>query len=308
MTLVFAGTPEFAATSLQALLGAGHQIALVLTQPDRKAGRGLKPHPPAVKRLAEARGLLVVQPAALDDALVAHIRMLRPEAIVVVAYGRLVPAALLEVPPHGCVNVHASLLPRWRGAAPIQRALMAGDASSGITIMQMNAGLDTGPILLQEALPIAPDDTAGTLHDKLATLGGRLIVRALATRVNPQQQDEALATYAPRLRKEEAEIDWSRPASAIERHVRAFNPAPGAQTRIGGSVVKIWHALVERGTTGAPPGTVRVADFSGVVVSCGQDELRITELQRAGGRRLPAGEFLSGFRLAVGARFGTADG
>ena len=308
MKLVFAGTPEFAAVSLEALLGAAHQIALVLTQPDRPSGRGLKPQPPPVKRLAMAKGLPVEQPVALDAAVAARIRALSPEAIVVAAYGRILPPALLDAPPRGCLNVHASLLPRWRGAAPIQRALMAGDARTGITIMQMDAGLDTGAILIQEALPIAPDDTAGTLHDKLAVLGGRLIVSALATRWDPQAQDKALATYAPRLRKEEAEIDWNRPAPAIERQVRALNPAPGAQTRLGGTVIKVWRAAVEEGSSGAPPGTVRAADSSGIVVSCGQNGLRIMELQRAGGRRLPAREFLDGFRVAAGARVGTVDG
>lgn len=307
MKLVFAGTPEFAAVSLEALLGAAHQIALVLTQPDRPSGRGLKPQPSAVKRLAIARGLPVEQPRALDAAVVTRIRALCPEAVVVAAYGRILPPALLDVPPRGCLNVHASLLPRWRGAAPIQRALMAGDTRTGITIMQMDAGLDTGPILVQEALPIAPDDTAGTLHDKLASLGGRLIVSALATRRDPQAQEQILATYAPKLRKDEAEIDWNRPAPAIERQVRAFHPAPGAQTRLDGTVIKIWRALVEGDSNGAPPGTVRAADPSGIVVSCGQDALRIVELQRAGGRRLSAGEFLGGFRLPTGARVGAGD-
>ena len=303
MKLVFAGTPEFAATSLDALLEAGHEIALVLTQPDRPAGRGLKLQPSAVKRLAQVRGLALLQPAALDDTAVAAIGAALPAAIVVAAYGLMVPPAVLGLPARGCLNVHASLLPRWRGAAPIQRALLAGDAATGITIMQMDAGLDTGAILLQEPLPIAPDDTAGTLHDKLAALGARLIVRALAARPDPQSQDESRATYARRIRKEEAEIDWRRPAEEIERQVRAFDPAPGTQTRLNGGPLKIWSARIERGATGLP-GAICAAGPAGIVVACGRDGLRVTELQRAGGRRLAAAEFLAGFKLGSEARLG----
>src|SRR5262245_51785625 len=204
MKLVFAGTPEFAATSLAALLAAGHDVALVLTRPDRPAGRGLKTQPSATKQLALSRGLAVYQPATLDSTAVEVVRAARPEAIIVAAYGLLVRPALPELPARRCLNGHASMLPRWRGAAPIERALLAGDAETGITIMQMDAGLDTGAILLQEALAIAPQDTAGVLRDKLAALGARLIVRALASPAAPQPQDETRSTYAPRLRKEEA--------------------------------------------------------------------------------------------------------
>jgi methionyl-tRNA formyltransferase len=314
MKLVFAGTPEFAAATLAALLDAGHEIGLVLTQPDRPAGRGLKLQPSAVKLLAQTRGLPIRQPAVLNGAVQAAVGEVQPAAMIVAAYGLIVPAALLKLPPRGCLNVHASLLPRWRGAAPIQRAILAGDARTGITIMQMDAGLDTGPILLQEGLSIAADETAGTLHDRLAALGAGLIVRALATRPEPQPQDESQATYARKLRREEADIDWRRAAGEIERQVRAFDPAPGAQTHLGGSAVKIRRARVEPGVAGAP-GTVCACEPSGILVACGRDGLRVTELQRAGGKRLAAMDFLAGFRgavggftLAPGSRLGTGNG
>lgn len=308
MKIVFAGTPEFAAVSLQALLVAGYDIAPVLTQPDRPAGRGLKPQPSAVKRLAEQRGLRVMQPPTLKGVdVLSAVTAAAPEAMVVVAYGLMVPAALLRLPPRGCLNVHASLLPRWRGAAPIQRALLAGDAVTGITIMQMDEGLDTGPTLLQEAIPIAADDTAGTLHDKLAALGARLLIRALASPPEPHPQDGSGATYAARIGKREAEIDWRRPAAELERQVRAFDPVPGAQTQLDGVTLKIWRARIERGIAAAP-GTVCAAGPTGIVVACGAEALRISELQRAGGRRLAAQAFLSGFRLARGTRLGQGDG
>jgi methionyl-tRNA formyltransferase len=307
MKLVFAGTPEFAAVSLEALLAARHEVTLVLTQPDRPAGRGLKPQPSAVKQVALKRGLPVFQPATLKDPQArAAIAAERPEAMVVAAYGLLLPPAVLELPARGCINVHASLLARWRGAAPIQRALLAGDAETGITIMQMEQGLDTGAILAQEPLPIAPDDTTGTLHDRLAALGARLLVKTLAANPSPRPQDGAAATYAARIHKEEAEIDWRTPAAEIERQVRAFNPLPGASTRLAGTAVKIWRARVEPGATGAA-GVVSAADADGIVVGCGAGSLRVTELQRAGGRRLAAQAFLSGFRLAPGTRFGATD-
>jgi methionyl-tRNA formyltransferase len=307
MKLVFAGTPEFAATALAGLLDAGHEIALVLTQPDRPAGRGLRPQPSAVKQLAQAQGLSIEQPSALDGSAIAAVHSVRPEVLVVAAYGLIVPPALLDLLPQRCFNIHASLLPRWRGAAPIQRALMAGDDRTGITIMQMDAGLDTGPILLQEAETIAPDETAGTLHDKLAALGARLIARALATRPEPRPQDGSRATYARKLGREDAEIDWRRPAEEIERQVRALDPLPGARTRLGATEVKIRRSRVEAGTRGVP-GTVCACDNSGILIACGRDGLRVTELQRAGGKRLAAGEFLAGFKLAVGSRLGTGDG
>ena len=308
MKLVFAGTPEFAAVSLKALLQAGHEVALVLTRPDRPAGRGLKREPSAVKQLALDRGLPFLQPDALEDpATLSAIAAARPAAMVVAAYGLIVPPALLALPPRGCLNVHASLLPRWRGAAPIQRALLAGDSMTGITIMQMDQGLDTGPILLQQTIAISPDDTAGTLHDKLAMLGARLLVRALEAPPAPRPQDASVATYAARIGRGEAEIDWRNTAAAIERRVRAYDPVPGAQTRHEGVALKVWRARIEHGVSAAP-GTVCAAEPDGIVVACGGDGLRITELQRAGGKRLAARAFLSGFRLARGARFGSHDG
>jgi methionyl-tRNA formyltransferase len=305
MKLVFAGTPEFAAVSLAALLRARHDITLVLTRPDRPAGRGLKPQQSAVKRLALERGLELLQPASLKDpAAQATVAQARPEALTVVAYGLLLPSALLALPPRGCLNVHASLLPRWRGAAPIQRALLAGDAATGVTIMRMEETLDTGPVLLQRATPIAPADTAGSLHDRLAALGAELLVEALAENPPARPQDAAGATYAQRIAKGEAEIDWARPAQEIERQVRAFDPAPGAQTRHAGAALKIWGARLASGDHGAPPGTVLEAGVSGIRVACGEQALWVTELQRAGGKRLAARAFLAGHALAPGVLLG----
>jgi len=308
MKIVFAGTPEFAAVALDALLCARHEVTLVLTQPERPAGRGLKPRPSAVQRLARERGLSLLRPATLKDAAVLRaVTAANPEAIVVAAYGLMMPGPLLKSAPRGAINVHASLLPRWRGAAPIQRALLAGDAATGATIMQMDEALDTGPILLQEALPISPDDTAGSLHDKLAALGARLLLRALGDAPTPRPQNEREATYAARIAKGEAEIDWGRTAQEIERRIRAFDPVPGAHTRLDGTALKIWRARPDRGPRAAP-GTVCSAEPGGILVACGSDALRILELQRAGGKRMIADVFLSGFKLTPGARFGTGRG
>lgn len=308
MKIVFAGTPAFAATALKALLDGGHEVALVLTQPDRPAGRGLKPQPSAVKQLAEQRGLKLVQPANLKDSgAVREIAAASPEVMVVAAYGLLLPESILKLPPLGCLNIHASLLPRWRGAAPIQRALLAGDAVTGVTIMQMEKGLDTGPILLQESIPIDARDTAATLHDKLARLGAQLIVRALIESPAAREQDAALATHAPRIGKLEPEIDWHRSALEIERQVRAFNPAPGAYTRWGSATLKIWEATVEPSITGEP-GVVCAGDANGILVACGTGALRITELQRGGAKRLGAAAFLAGARLGPGTRLGGGGG
>jgi len=308
MKLVFAGTPEFAAVSLAALLAARHEITLVLTQPDRPAGRGRKPQASAVKQLAEKHGLAVLQPGTLKDPPAqAAIAAARPDAMIVAAYGLLLPPAVLALPARGCLNVHASLLPRWRGAAPIQRALLAGDAETGITIMQMDEGLDTGGMLLQRAIPIGAADTTGSLHDRLAALGAGLLLEALAANPAPRAQDPAAATYASRIVKGDADIDWRRPAAEIERQLRAFDPAPGAQTWLADAAIKIWRGAVVPGADAAP-GTVTAVAPDGITVACGQAALRVTELQRAGGKRLPAQAFLPGFRLAPGARFGPAHG
>jgi methionyl-tRNA formyltransferase len=306
MRTVFAGTPEFAAQALGAVLEAGHDVPLVLTQPDRPAGRGMALQPSAVKRLAMAHGIEVFQPVSLKDS-AAQVRVAdaAPEVMVVAAYGLILPQRVLDLPNHGCLNIHASLLPRWRGAAPIQRALEAGDAETGVCIMQMEAGLDTGPVLLREVLPVSSDETAATLHDRLAEVGARLIVEALARLPLPATpQPEAGVTYAHKIDKAEATVDWRRPADAIDRQVRAFNPFPGAQARLDGQPVKIWRASPVSGQ--GEIGTILAVDRSGIVVACGTGALRIEELQKAGGRRLAVREFLAGHALAAGNRFDQA--
>ncbi len=305
MRILFAGTPEFAATALQALTAAGHDIALVLTQPDRPAGRGLKPQASAVKRLALELGLAVYQPVELKSELARRpLTAAEAEVMVVAAYGLILPPAVLTLPRLGCVNIHASLLPRWRGAAPIQRAILAGDAETGITLMQMDAGLDTGPILAMARLPIAPDDTAGSLHDKLAALGAQEIVRLLprlaAGEVQAMPQNEADAVYAPKIGKDQAHIDWCQPAPLIDRMVRAFNPVPGAWTAWRGQVLKIWRAAPAAGS--GMPGTVLSAAADGLRVACGEGALTVLELQKAGGRRLSTAAFLAGQPIAPGER------
>ena len=305
MKLIFAGTPEFAAVALESLLAAGHAVALTLTQPDRPAGRGLKPHPSAVKKLALARGLPLAQPASLKQpAIQEQLRNVGADEMVVAAYGLILPPPVLAVPARGCLNIHASLLPRWRGAAPIQRALLSGDRETGITIMQMDAGLDTGAILLQEKIAIDDDDTAQTLHDKLAPLGARCILRALSENPAPRAQDDGVATYADKIAKAEAVIDWSRSAVDICRQIRAFNPAPGSTTTLDGAALKIWCAqpVAHRN---APPGTVAGVGASGIVVAAGAGAVNVTELQKAGAKRLAARAFLAGAVLAPGTRLGT---
>ena len=304
MKLVFAGTPEFAAIALEALLGAGHDLALVLTQPDRPSGRGLKATSSAVKSFALRHALALAQPASVKDpSIPAAVAALEPDALVVAAYGLILPRALLAVPRLGAINIHASLLPRWRGAAPIQRALLAGDAQTGITIMQMDEGLDTGPILAQEAIPIAANDTAQTLHNKLASLGAQLIVRTLAAPLVSRPQNAARANYAAKIERGEACLDWRDGATINERKVRAFNPVPGAYTELGGALLKIWRAALAPEATGVP-GTVCEAGAAGIVVACGTGALRLLEVQRAGGRRLAAADFLAGSPLVAGARLG----
>jgi methionyl-tRNA formyltransferase len=302
MKLVFAGTPEFAATALEGLIKAGHTIALVLTQPDRPAGRGLKAQVSPVKALATRQGLAIAQPASLEaPPIAAKLETLALDAMVVAAYGLIVPKAALAALRLGGINIHASLLPRWRGAAPIQRALLAGDTETGISIMQMDEGLDTGAILLQEAIPIGPDETAQTLSDKLARLGARLIVDGLPALPAPRPQDPAHATYAVKIDRREARLDWRDSALVNERKVRAFNPAPGAFTRLGGTLLKVWRAALAPGAEGVP-GTVCEAGAGDIVVACGAGGLSLIEVQRAGGKRLDAAAFLAGSPLPAGTR------
>ncbi len=297
MRLVFAGTPRFAVPALEALAAAGHELAAVLTRPDRPAGRGLAAVAGPVKQAAERRGVPVLQPPTLKDAAVqARLAGLAPDALVVAAYGLILPQAVLDIPRLGALNIHASLLPRWRGAAPIERALLAGDPVTGVCIMQMDAGLDTGPVLLREELPITSADTGGTLHDKLAALGARLLVAALdglaSGSLRPTPQPTEGVTYAAKIEKHETRLDWSQSAAALERQVRAFNPAPGAGARVRGAELKVWRATVVAGR--GAPGAVIAAGAEGISVACGDGALRLEELQRAGGpapagRRVPAG-------------------
>lgn len=284
------------------MLDAGHQIALVLTQPDRPAGRGLKPQASAVKQLALARGLRIEQPSSLKDAVTEHeLAQIQADVMVVVAYGLLLPEKILTLPRSGCLNIHASLLPRWRGAAPIQRALLAGDRETGVSIMQMDQGLDTGPVLLDQPVRIEDDDTSQTLHDKLAAVGAQLIVRALLEQPQPVKQDDARATYAAKITKAEARINWERPAREIDRMVRAFNPVPGAQASWNGQLLKIWRAKASDADA-ALPGTVLKADAEGILVAAGNGALRLLELQRAGGKRHGVKEFLAGMPIPAGSR------
>ncbi|MBM3341639.1 MAG: methionyl-tRNA formyltransferase [Betaproteobacteria bacterium] len=304
MKLIFAGTPAFAATALSALIAAGHEIMLVLTQPDRPAGRGLKPAPSEVKKLAQRHGLGVEQPLTLKDAAAqASIAHADADAMIVAAYGLILPKAVLALPRLGCINIHASLLPRWRGAAPIQRAILAGDAETGITIMQMDEGLDTGDMLLRRATPIGSEETAGELHDRLAALGGELIVQALQHRPAPIKQDAALATYAAKITKEEALIDWRRDALSIQRQVRAYHPFPGALTTLNGERIKLARARVV--ALAGAPGVVCASAPGALVIACGSGAIEVTQLQRAGGKTMPTAAFLAGFAIAPGAQFGS---
>ena len=331
MRVIFAGTPEFACVALQRLHTAGFDISLVLTQPDRPAGRGMKLQASPVKQFALDHGIAVAQPRSLrldgkypDDAVAARAAIVAAQAdvMVVAAYGLILPQWVLDAPRHGCLNIHASLLPRWRGAAPIHRAIEAGDAQTGITIMQMDVGLDTGDMLLVEKLPIghtgAQSDTTTTLHDKLATLGGHCIVRALELLAcggfqpvpQPKAADGAQAaalgiTYAHKIGKAEARIDWSQSAEQIERKVRALDPFPGCTAQINGELVKIMRSEISsclRSICGGY-GSILQVNPSGISVQCGKGELTLTELQRAGGKRLPAADFLRGFALQAGQRF-----
>jgi methionyl-tRNA formyltransferase len=303
MRLIFAGTPDFAAVALRSIMDTGHQVVLVLTQPDRPAGRGMSMHASPVKQLALAKGIEVFQPPTLKDiATHERLRTSAVDVIVVAAYGLILPQAVLDIPTFGCINIHASLLPRWRGAAPIQRALLAGDAQTGVCTMQMESGLDTGPVLNSALLAIVEEDTAASLHDKLAILGGRIIVKALAslpTRGVPQASSGI--TYATKIAKAEASLDWRLPAEQLDRQIRAFNPFPGASFKLAGTVIKGWRAQIAAGS--GEPGTVLSADASGLEVACGAgSSLRIVELQKAGGKRLSASQFLAGTSIKPGTR------
>jgi len=306
MRLIFAGTPEFSAHALRAILAAGHSVPLVLTQPDRPSGRGMALRASPVKELALVSGIEVFQPQSLKDSSAQdRVRAVGADAIVVAAYGLILPQAVLDLPRFGCINIHASLLPRWRGAAPIQRAILAGDSETGVCIMQMEAGLDTGPVLLSSSLPINIEDTAASLHDKLAGLGARQIVEALEKLPLPSTpQQEVGVTYAAKIDKSEAPLDWRLSAAQLARQVRAFSPFPGASTSLNGQTIKVWGAeVVDSATQDKAPGTVVAADRQGIVVACGDSSLRLTELQKAGGKRLPAASFLAGTSLPAGAAF-----
>jgi methionyl-tRNA formyltransferase len=309
MRVVFAGTPAFAAEALSALLSSSHQVVLVLTQPDRPAGRGMKVHSSPVKELAGTHGLPVYQPVGLKDPqALSRLGATRADAMVVAAYGLILPPPVLDLFPHGCINIHASLLPRWRGAAPIQRALLANDAHTGVCIMRMAAGLDTGPVYLCDRVAITPASTAGSLHDELAARGARLLLEALdaiaAHRITPRPQPPEGVTYATKIAKEEAVIDWKCPAESVDRQIRAFNPVPGASTTLGRETIKIWRGTLTEGRGTA--GEILGVNEHSIVVACGQGALAIAELQRAGGKRLGVREFLRGFPLAAGSRFGAA--
>ncbi len=289
MRIVFAGTPEFAAEHLKALLGTAHEVIAVYTQPDRPAGRGQKLTPSAVKRLALEHAIPVLQPATLRaPEAQAELAALAPDLMVVVAYGLILPQAVLDIPALGCINSHASLLPRWRGAAPIQRAVQAGDEASGVTVMRMEAGLDTGPMLLKVSTPIGADETGGSLHDRLAQMGPAAVVSAIeglaAGTLGGEVQDDSLATYAHKLNKDEARIDWSRPAVELERLIRAFFPWPICHSSLAGEAVKVLAARLADGK--GEPGQILAASKEGLVVACGDQALCLTRLQLPGGKPL----------------------
>jgi methionyl-tRNA formyltransferase len=315
LKIVFAGTPEFARVALEAIAAAGHEIVLVMSQPDRPAGRGMKLQASPVKQCAVANGWPVAQPRSLrldgkypDEAAAGRDALLQaqPDLMVVAAYGLILPQWVLDLPKHGCLNIHASLLPRWRGAAPIHRAIEAGDTQTGITIMQMDAGLDTGDMLLREAVDIGNDSTA-RLHDRLAELGGRMVVQALAsigTLTRTPQPAEGV-TYANKVEKQEAQIDWDQPADAIVRRIRAFDPFPGASSPLDAETVKLWAAhAVPAASVPAAPGTILAVTDAGVAVAARDSIVMLAELQRPGGKRLAVADFLRGFDLKPGQVFG----
>jgi methionyl-tRNA formyltransferase len=318
LRVVFAGTPEFASAALAAIHDAGFPVPLVLTQPDRPAGRGMKLQASPVKRYAEEHGLAIAQPPSLRregkypaeaEAAINLLRATPHDVMVVAAYGLILPQEVLDIAPLGCINIHASLLPRWRGAAPIHRAIEAGDAQTGITLMQMDAGLDTGAMISEIRTPISANDTTATLHDRLAKEGAKLIVEALVElerngKLASTSQPAEGVTYAEKIGKHEAALDWRRPASVLARQVRAFDPFPGGVATLeDGTSIKIWAAAPKPAQGGDAPGTIVSVSPEGVVVTCGEGALRLTQLQKPGGKRLPVREFLAGFALATGQRF-----
>ena len=301
MRLIYMGTPDFAVPALDALHGAGHEVAAVLTQPPRPAGRGGRPRPSPVHRRAEALGIEVRTPPTLRDAAAQEgIRALGAEVAVVAAYGLILPPAVLGAPERGCLNLHASLLPRWRGAAPIHRAVMAGDAETGVCVMRMEAGLDTGPVLLREGTPVGPEDTTGDLHDRLAAMGARLAVEALARLdgLRAVPQPEGGVTYAAKIDKAEARVDWSRDAAAVDRQIRGLSPAPGAWTLAAGRRLKLLRCRLAEG--GGAPGAV----LRGLTVACGEGAVEVTEVQPEGRPRMDAAAFLRGAALPPGSTLG----
>lgn len=310
MKLIFAGTPDFAVPALEALIQAGHEVGLVLTQPDRPSGRGMKLTPSPVKAAALQHGLAVFQPQTLkDDQVQTRIAEVQADAMVVAAYGLIIPKAILQMPRYGCYNIHASLLPRWRGAAPIQRAILAGDEEAGVTIMEVVPALDAGAMVMKGRVPITESDTAQTLHDALALLGADLIVVSMEKlaqdgKLAATPQDESLVTYASKLEKSEAAIDWSRSAAELSRQVRAFNPFPVAQALLEGKPCRIWMAQALPGK--AAPGAI-VDVKHGITVGCGEGLLKLEELQMPGGKKLAAHDFLRGHPLTVGDRFENAE-
>lgn len=305
--IIFAGTPDFALASLRALVESDHGPVAVLTQPDRPAGRGKKLTASPVKHYAEQQGIPVLQPVSLRAAEAsAGLEALRPDLLIVAAYGLILPQNVLDIPTHGCLNVHASLLPRWRGAAPIQAAILAGDETTGISLMSMTAGLDCGPVFHMNELIIGSDETAGELHDRLATLGGATLVEHLNGIIEGEltatEQEESLATYAPKIAKQDAAIDWSLPAAELVRRVRAYNPFPGSFCFVGGGSadgslrLKVWRATATGGN--GEPGVVLQSDRDGVIVACGSGALRLDELQLPGKRRVTASDFLGQLDLS----------
>ena len=315
LRIVFAGTPEFAAAHLKALLNSPYEVVAVYTQPDRPAGRGQKLMPSPVKQLALQHQIAVYQPQTLrDPAAQAELAALKPDLLVVVAYGLILPQVVLDIPRLGCINSHASLLPRWRGAAPIQRAIQAGDAESGVTVMQMEAGLDTGPMLLKVSTPISAEDTGGSLHDRLAELGPPAVLQAIdglaAGSLRGEVQDDSLATYAHKLNKDEALLDWSRPAVELERLIRAFNPWPICHSSLNGAPLKVLAAqlVTEQGEGRGTPGEILAASKDGLTVACADGALRLTRLQLPGGKALNFVDLFNSRReqFAVGSLLGAS--